>query len=35
MERMHYSMCQCSVGLLSLFSASALLLTGAVYILLH
>ncbi|KMS51305.1 hypothetical protein V474_03510 [Novosphingobium barchaimii LL02] len=35
MERMHYSMCQCSVGLLSLCSASALALTGTLYILLH
>ncbi|KKW90772.1 hypothetical protein CAF53_20720 [Sphingobium sp. LB126] len=35
MERMHYSMCQCSVGLLALCSASALTLTGMLYILLN
>ncbi|AEG50568.1 hypothetical protein Sphch_2936 [Sphingobium chlorophenolicum L-1] len=35
MERMHHSMCQCSVGLLSLFSASALMLTGTLFVLLN
>lgn len=35
MERIHYSMCDCSFGLLSLFSASALALTGTLYLLLN
>ncbi|NML88025.1 hypothetical protein HHL26_02925 [Sphingobium sp. TB-6] len=35
MERMHYSMCQCSIGLLTLCSASALALTGTLYLLLN
>ncbi len=34
-ERIHYNMCQCSVGLLALCSASALTLTGTLYILLR
>jgi len=34
MERIHYSFCECSVGLLSLFSASALFLTGTLYLML-
>ena len=34
MERIHYTMCQCNVGLLTLCSASALTLTGVLMLLL-
>jgi len=34
MERVHYEFCHCSTGVLSLFSLSAMVLTGSVYLLL-
>lgn len=34
-ERIHSSFCECSMGLLSLCSASALALTGTLYLLLR